>query len=153
MTADLGTSGPRALVSTVMRHLEKAAVDATTGDQVAVSLAIWELQMACEKTMKGFLAQQAVAYPETHDLRALQKLALAHSDFANAKKAMTAMPTEKWVIAWRYSELDPPTPSELFCIYEAALTLCTAYASKMSRKYTFNNFAVQLWRPPWVGDV
>lgn len=153
MTADLGTSGSRALVSMVLRHLEKAAVDATTGDQGAASLATWELQMACEKTMKGYLAQQAAAYPETHDLRALQKMALAYSDFSDAKKALAAMPSEKRVMAWRYSELAPPIPSELFRIYEAALTLCTAYANKMSRKYTFNNFAVQLRRPPWVGDA
>lgn len=150
-TADLGASGPRTLVSTVMRHLEKAAVDATTSDQGTAALAVWELQMACEKTMKGYLAQQATTYPKTHDLRALQKLASPHADFADTKRAMASMPSEKRVMAWRYSELAPPTPNELFRIYGATLTLCKAYASRMSREFVFNNFAVQIRRAPWVG--
>lgn len=70
-TADLGKSGSRALVGSVLRHLEKAAVDASAEDLGATSLGIWELQMACEKTMKAYLAQKEIAYPHTHDLRAL----------------------------------------------------------------------------------
>jgi HEPN domain-containing protein len=154
MTADLGASGSRKLVSTVTRHLEKAAADATTGDQGTFPLAIWELQMASEKAMKGYLAQQGAAYPETHDLRALQRLASAHSDFTVGKKPMASMPSEKRVMAWRYSELAPPSANELFRIYEAALSLCLIYAIKMSRKYVFNNAAFQIRRPPWVvGDA
>lgn len=152
-TAELKTSGHRALVGMVIRHLEKAAIDATADDPSASSLAIWELQMACEKTMKGYLAQRGVIYPETHDLRVLQKLASDQADFSDAKKAMATMPSERRVIAWRYSELPPPKPSEFFRIYGAALALCNIYASRMSRKYVFNNFAVQLRRPPWHGET
>lgn len=150
-TADLEKSGPRALVGTVLRHFEKAAVDASAEDHGARSLAVWELQMASEKTMKAYLAQKEIAYPPTHDLRALQKLAFESADFGDAKSPMAAMPTERRVMAWRYSELPPPKPNEFFRIYGAALTLCRVYAGQMSRKYVFNNFAVQLKRPPWHG--
>ena len=150
-SADLRKSGSRALVGTVLRHLEKAAVDASAEDQGAISLAIWELQMASEKTMKAYLAQQGIAYPATHNLRALQKLAFAHADFGDAKTPMAAMPAERRSMAWRYSELPPPKPNEFFRVYGAALMLCRIYAGRMSRKYVFNNFAVQLKRAPWHG--
>ena len=152
-TADLGKSGPRALVGTVLRHLEKAAIDASTEDQSSSSLAIWELQMASEKTMKAYLTQKGVTYPPTHDLRLLQKLALVHDDFGDARTPMAAMPSERRVMAWRYSELSSPKPSEFFRIYSAALTLCSLYAGRMSRKYVFNNFAIQLKRPSWRSEA
>lgn len=147
-TADFGKTGSRALVSTVLRHFEKAVVDASAEEQGATSLAIWELQMACEKTMKAYLAQKKIDYPATHNLRELQKLASEHVDFAEAKPAMAVMPSEKRVIAWRYSELPQPKPKEFFQIYRAALMLCKIYAERMDRKYVFNNFAVKLKRFP-----
>jgi hypothetical protein len=50
-------------------------------------------------------------------------------------------------MAWRYSELVPPTPLEFFRFYLATLKIVALYASKMPRKYVFNNFAVQLKKP------
>lgn len=98
--------------------------------------------------MKAYLAQKKIDYPATHNLRELQKLASEHVDFAEAKPAMAVMPSEKRVIAWRYSELPQPKPKEFFQIYRAALMLCKIYAERMDRKYVFNNFAVKLKRFP-----
>lgn len=147
-TADLGRSAARTLVGTVVKHFEKAAIDGASSDQQTVALGVWDLQMACEKTMKAFLARAGVTYPETHDLRALQRLASLSGDVAEAKKSLSAMPSERRVMAWRYSEMDPPKPAEFFRIYLAALTLCRVYAARMPRNYVFSNFAVQLRRPP-----
>ena len=151
-TAELEKSGARSLIGNVLRHPEKAASDAAE-DNDAMSLAIWELQMACEKTMKAYLTQANIDYPETHDLRWLQKLAVSHADLSKAQKPLAAMPSEKRVMAWRYSELAAPKPAEFFRIYLAALNLCKTYSGRMSQKYVFNNFAVQLRRPPWHGEA
>lgn len=147
-TATLGKSAARSLVGTVLKHFEKAALDGSSHDPLTVALGVWELQMACEKTMKAFLSHLAIAYPETHDLRALQRLAQARGSVDAAKQFVAAMPSERRVVAWRYSELSPPTPAEFLRFYLAALNLARSYAAAMSRKYVFNNFAVQLRKPP-----
>lgn len=149
-TADLNEANQRSLVRTVIRHLEKAAVDETSDDENTRSLAVWELQMACEKTMKAYLWQTIATFPETHDLRALQKLAQATGDFAEAKKALAFMPSASRVISWRYAQVLPPVPSEFQRMYTASLMVCSVYASMMQRKYVFNNFAIQLKKPAWT---
>ena len=148
-TADLEETSLQAMAKSVLRHLEKAAIDAAAEDHGASSLAIWELQMACEKTMKTYLIQKGITFPQTHDLRVLQKLAVESAGFDHTEVPMASIPTEKRVIAWRYSELEPPKPSEFYRCYEAALALCRIYTNQIPRKYNFSNFAVQLKRPPW----
>ena len=59
---DLEETRLQAMSSSVLRHLEKAAVDAAAEDHSACSLAIWELHMACEKTMKTYLAQKGITF-------------------------------------------------------------------------------------------
>ncbi len=148
-TADLGKSAARSLVATILKHFEKAARDGASTDLSTVALGIWDLQMACEKAMKAFLFQSEIDYPDTHDLRALQKLAEVKGSLGSAKQFVAAMPSERRVVAWRYSELSPPTPADFFRFYLAALNLAGSYAAAMSRKHIFNNFAVQLRKPPW----
>lgn len=147
-TADFGQSTARSLIATVIKHLEKAAIDGSSDDAQTVALGVWELQMACEKTMKAFLSQPGIVYPETHDLRALQRLADTNGVVADAKQFVSAFPSERRVLAWRYSQVIPPTPAEFLRFYLATLNLARIYAAKLSRRYVFNNFAVQLRKPP-----
>lgn len=149
-TADLGKSTARSLVGTVLKHLGKAATDGASHDPQAVALGVWELQMACEKTMKAFLTQINAAHPETHDLRALHNLVNADTDrTAEAKPFLSAIPLERRVLAWRYSEIAPPSPAEFLRFYMATLKIVALYASRMNRRHVFTNFAVQLKKPPW----
>lgn len=151
-TAALTEHEQRGLARSVIRHLEKAASDIVAHDKENISLAIWELQMACEKSIKVYLAQKHIEYPTTHDLRQLQKLAVDESDWSEAKTAMAAMPSEKRVIAWRYAEIPPPTPKEVERIYNSSLTLCGVYANRLSRKLVMKNASIQIRRPPWLGE-
>lgn len=144
---------PDVLRASVLRHLSKAATDAVSGEREALSLAIWELQMACEKTMKGYLAQCGVPFPETHNLRELHKIAAVDATWSEAKAALAGFPSEARVIRLRYSEDPPPSGAEFVRLYRSALTICGFYAGRMSRAYEFNNFAIQLRRPPWLGEV
>jgi len=149
-TADLNEATQRSLVETVIPHLDKAVADETSDYENVRSLAVWELQMACEKTMKAYLWQAEVAFPETHDLRILQKIAEETRDFLEAKTALAAMPSTSRVIAWRYAQIPPPTPNEFQRMYDAALMVCRVYASMMRRKHIFKNFAIQLKKPAWT---
>lgn len=151
LAAGVNWPRPDVLRATVLRHLTKAALDATSGEKEAFSLAIWELQMACEKTMKGYLVNAGIAFPETHDLRALHKIAAADGALAESKAALAAFPSAGRVIRLRYSEDMPPSPTEFMRIYRSALSICGLYASRISHKFEFNNFVVQL-RAPWLDD-
>lgn len=148
-TADVTQPKVRSLVANVMRHFEKAATDAVAVDDAALCLAVWELQMACEKTIKGFLAQKLGEYPEIHNLRQLHKLAANTVDLSAAKSHVSAFPAESKVMAWRYSEIPTPKPSEFLRFYVAAVNLCLVYSESMNRKMVIKNFAVQLKASPW----
>ena len=147
ISADLGNGKTRATANGVLRHLEKAAVDIATQEGTSSSLAMWELQMACEKTMKAYLAQRSITYPVTHDLRLLHRLSPDAARQPELKKAVSAMPLEHRIIAWRHAELDPPTTVEVLRVYRTALEVCDLWAARMLRKYVFKNFAVQIRVP------
>lgn len=151
MSADRPQAGTNPSLGTILRHFEKAAVDACEAKHVGTALAMWELQMACEKGVKGLLAQSAIQYLSTHDLRALHRLLPQNEKLKEARDVLIQLPTERRMIAWRYSEIVAPTTSEFFRAYLAALKVCSTYASQMKRKYVFNNAAFQLRKPPWFG--
>lgn len=152
-TADTTEEKHRGLARSVIRHFEKAASDTAANDRENSSLAIWELQMACEKSIKVYLSQKQIDYPATHDLRHLQKLALDGADWSEVRAAMPGMPSEKRVMAWRYAEIPPPKPKEMERIYKSALCLCGEYAKRLSRKLIMKNASIQIRRPPWLGEA
>jgi HEPN domain-containing protein len=153
-TAKLEDKKVRSLVATVIRHLEKAATDAVATDDSARCLAVWELQMACEKTMKGYLSQQLGHYPETHNLRELRKRVSASPEASAATRHISAFPSDSRVIAWRYSEAEPPKPAELLRFYAAAIQICLIFSEAMQRDLVFvDDFAIQIKAPPWRGGA
>lgn len=148
-TATHPSEEARRMATSVIRHLDNAAVHATSSNADAHALVPWELQMACEKSMKLYLAQIKLEYPQTHDLRALSKLAEPTLNWSEIRKLLTSFPTDGRVIKWRYGELNPPTSAEIWRMYGAAVELIHGYACRMTRKFTFNNFSVQLKKAPW----
>ncbi len=151
MTADV--EGDRGMVASVLRHLGKAASDMCGSSSESASLAVWELQMACEKVIKAYLAQEGIDYPATHDLRELNRLAPAQQDWSAVKLALGNFPSEGRVMRWRYQEIAAPSTEELWRYYGQALLVCSTYASRMSRRWSFNNFSVHLRKPPWLSNV
>ncbi len=136
----------------VLRHLDKAASDICALDREATSLAMWELNLACEKCMKAYLTQEGITYPMTHDLRALNKLAPTKHDWSEVKGALAAFPSEARIMKWRYQQITSPTMNELWRFYQVAMQICSIYAGRMSRTYVLDNFALHLSRPPWLGQ-
>jgi len=148
-TATHSSDAARRMASTIVRHLDKATLDATSPNTEAITFAPWELQMACEKTIKAFLAQKGVEYPETHDLRQLNKLAQPMLNWPEASRSLSAIPTTSRVMKWRYGETVAPTLAEVWRMYGASVELIHGYATRMPRTFTFNNFAVKLKKAPW----
>lgn len=148
-TATQASAAVQRMATSVIRHLDKAALDAASSNLDSHSLVPWELQMACEKTMKVYLKQSNSQYPENHDLRALNKLSEPTLNWSEGRKSLAAFPSDTRVMKWRYSELAPPTAPEMWRMYGAAVELVSGYASRMSREFTFTNFAVKLKKAPW----
>ena len=155
LTADQLFDSGRRMANSVLRHLDKAATDMCTPGPEAASLSVWELHMACEKAMKAYLVQEDISYPRTHDLRDLNAnaTALMTHDWTAVKTALNCFPSERRVMQWRYQEIDAPTLSDLWRFYDAALKVCSIYTAHMSRKFVFDNFAVHLQQPPWLGSA
>jgi len=151
MTADVADDADRAMVASVLRHLDKAAADICAPGHESASLAVWDLHMACEKVMKAYLRQESVVYPMIHDLRELNRLSPAKHDWSAVKLALGGFPSEARVMQWRYQTIATPSGEELWRFYGIALQVCSTYASRMTRKWTFNNFSVHLKNPPWLG--
>ncbi|WP_291915807.1 hypothetical protein [Limnohabitans sp.] len=139
----------RRMASTILRHLEKAALDATSRNDESSTFVPWELQMACEKAIKTYLSQRKITYPATHDLRTLNKLAEPSHSWQGASKLLAAFPLEPRVMRWRYAEITPPTQAELWRMYGAAVELIEGYADRLTKTFTFNSFAVKLKTAPW----
>lgn len=152
-TADLDESDQRSMVRNVIRHLEKAASDMVSDDRLNASIGVWDLHMACEKVIKVYLSRKRVEYPPIHDLRKLQRLVPPELDWSETKRALAAMPSERRVMAWRYSQGTPPTPKELERMYFSTLSICAIYAGRLPHKFRMANGAFHLRRPPWFGDA
>lgn len=151
MTADLEVGPARNGAKSVLKHLDKAASDMCEVDEESLTLAVWELQLANEKVIKTYLTQEGIAYPKTHDLRDLNKLAPAKHDWSAIAAGLTGFPSERRVMAWRYQEKAAPTVSDLWRYYGVTLQICSVYAARMGRTYALKNAAFLLKRPPWLG--
>lgn len=151
LTADVADEAARAMATSVLRHLDKAASDMCALSEEAASLSVWDLHMACEKVIKAYLNQESVDYPMTHDLRELCRLAPAKHDWSAVTQALRGFPSESRVMQWRYQGIAAPTMVDLWRFYGVAMAVCSTFASRMSKNLTFNNFSVQLRKPPWLG--
>ena len=151
MTADVVDDASRAMTTSALRHLHNAASNACMPNHESASLAVWDLNMACEKVMKAHLKQDNVAYPMTHDLRELNRLGSTKHDWSGVRLALGNFPSLGRVMQWRYQAISAPSVEELWTYYGIALQVCATHASRMSRKLTFNNFSVHLKKPPWLG--
>lgn len=149
-TAKLPDEATRAMLDSVMCHLDKAAVGMCDQSNGASSLATWELLSACEKIIKVYLVQENIPIPRIHDLLELNRQAFVKHGSLLTESVLGRCPSSSRVLKWRYQAIKPPTMSELWKFYEAALQLCTIYSSWIKRDIYFDNFSIQLGKPPWV---
>jgi len=147
MTASHPDENTRALARGIIPHLEKAAIDIVSCRSASLSLAVWELNFACEKAIKTYLRGRNIRPPHTHDVHRLHQIAVSQTGAAKLA-SVAAMPKEKQVIKYRYSELIPPKISEALDLYRAALEVVVAYSHCLTRKLVFNNAKILLKRLP-----
>lgn len=150
MTADHETERTRSLAQGILPHLEKGALDIARAEANSRSIAVWELNFACEKAIKTFLRQQHVDPPNTHDIHRLHRLVTDRFGANEMDGAVVMLPSEKVAVKHRYAEIPSPSIADTLSIYRAALSIANGYSHKLSRKYTFNNAKFHLKMPPWL---
>lgn len=150
MTADHKDERTQSLAQGILPHLEKGALDIFHANPNSLSMAVWELNFACEKIIKTFLRQQQVDPPNIHDIHRLHKLAINNLGGNKMDAAVAMLPSEKVAIKHRYAEILPPPLAEIFSIYSSALSIVNGYSHKLSREFILDNAKFHFKIPPWL---
>lgn len=152
-TAGGKSTGVPLMAASIVPHLSKAAAAASSHHKENNSLALWDLHLACEKSIKSLLTQRKVQFPKTHDLEKLNGLL---SDLDLRKKAhrvIRHLPTEKEVIRHRYLQEAAISPNKLYVFYSLALRLCVIYTSSLTQKFKIADASFFLKQPPWFSQL
>lgn len=118
------------LVDRVMWTLCQAAESLGAGSADRLALAIWELNLIAELTLKVFLAQNDVEIPKTHAVRTLHKKAVAAGMTPFPDDALVRFPSERNAIRYRYGEKAPPATAVCLVLYDATLMLAVHVAAQ-----------------------
>ncbi|MDQ7832376.1 MAG: HEPN domain-containing protein [Desulfovibrionaceae bacterium] len=91
-----------AMRQSVVQHLNNA-VEQFVKNQIGPSCFMhWDIHLAIEKTLKIYLLQRDHAFPKTHDLRKLFKIAGGSKELGFDEKLFRAIPSDKQIVNFRY---------------------------------------------------
>lgn len=134
----------------IKSHLATAAHHFSTNTAHGAQLAIWELQLATEKSMKLWLGQRGLPVSETHDLIELNRsIAEENQRPVISEKALLKLPSSAESIKYRYAELPAPSLERQRELYEITLSVVCQITDTLKRKYQFFDAGLKFKRPPW----
>ncbi|MCF6752154.1 MAG: HEPN domain-containing protein [Pigmentiphaga sp.] len=152
-TAGGKNTGVPLMATSIVAHLSKAAEAASSHYKESNSLALWDLHLACEKSIKSLLAQRNVQFPKTHDLAKLNDLVPDLDVRKKAHRIIRHLPNEKKVIQHRYLQEAAVPPNKLYVFYSLALRLCVIYTSGLTQKLQIADASFFLKEPPWFSQM
>ena len=155
---DTGSAGGKntgvpLMAGSIVENLSKAAATASSHHQESNSLALWDIHLACEKSIKSLLAQRKIKFPRTHDLAKLNELLPDLPLQQKASRIIRRLPNEKSVIQHRYLQESVISPNKLYLIYSLALRLCVTYTSNLTQKFQIADASFFLKQPPWFSQL
>lgn len=153
MTASIEDSAVQRSRSSVRFHLEKAAEDCVSNKPERLSMAMWEIHLAVEKTIKLLLAANKIDFPPTHELKELRKLSYQAFDSSGLDQQFTVCPKAKAAISYRYCESDPPSAADVEAYYRAALAIIDEFSYALPHEIRARNARFELKMPPWFGSA
>ena len=128
-------------------YVEAAAQKIVNDTRPAVGLACWDLQMACECSIKAVLHRKDGKFPHTHDLNELYPLIVKH--VPTIKISWTdKMPHHKQAIELRYGTSHAPSLDEFEEIYKSALCIINESVQKTA-SLGLGNASFLLAYAPW----
>ena len=149
----VSTGDPRVseLRDPILPHLDQAAVQIVTGKPVEIKRAQWELQMACELSLKMLSQQRGGSFTETHDLYVLHdRLPPGKPHFPRA--LLSRIPNWEVMTEWRYGHGPNITIAEAFSRYRASLQVVDGLMNAADRKYRFHGASFEIRKAPYLHD-
>lgn len=134
------------LMAGIVPRLENAASLLLKDQDQAVQHAYWELQLACEHSLKALLQQQSGNFRETHDLFILYDDAEPKADFA--RDTLKRMPPWRETAAMRYGVGGRRGRRMCLSTYRDTLVI-VAGAIRVMAKMGIGSAQFEIRRPPW----
>lgn len=152
---NIGSSGDNLpeMASSIIDHLSQVAKLACAPPAPQNSLALWELHLATEKSIKCLLAQNKTKYPNTHDLNKLCGLLPNGDEFKKISKLSARMASHNKVISHRYLEEKKIGALELYKHYKTSIKICFACSSMYRKKVGLHDASFIIQQPPWMSQV
>lgn len=146
-------TGVPLMAASIVAHLSKAAAAASSHHKESNSLALWDLHLACEKSVKSLLTQRKIQFPRTHDLAKLNHLLPDLSLRQKAHRVIRRLPNENNVIRHRYLQEAAVSPNKFYVFYSLALRLCVIYTSSLTQELQIADASFFLKQPPWFSQL
>ena len=139
MTSSKFDSKTSNLVKSIDQHLENAVQSILTNRDPDISSGLWDIHLAVEKALKGYLKQLSGNFPNIHDLRKLrEKIKEFDSDIDLS--IIDQLPSGGDAIKYRYGELISSSKSA-YSTYSYALKLIECLTSKYKKGIHMNGDA------------
>lgn len=147
------SSGVPLMAGSIVEHLSNAATIVSSHHKEGNSLAIWDIHLACEKSIKSLLTQRDISYPKTHDLLKLNLLLADPLLEHNALRIIRLLPDDKVVIGHRYLQETTISTNRFYTYYSLAMKLCVLYTSNLAQEIQIADASFFLKRPPWFSQL
>lgn len=133
----------------ILPHLEQAAAQIASATPIEIRRAQWELQMACELSLKMLSQQRGGTFTETHDLHVLHdRLPPGRAPFA--RRLLSKIPNWSDMAEWRYGGGKPIGVAVAFSRYRAALEIVEGVVAAAYRKYRIHGASFEIRRAPFL---
>jgi len=147
MTADDPAKDLQPLISSIPMHIERSVEDILIGDDASIGLAVWEMHLAVEKSLKVLIRQHGGTPSNTHDLIHLSEVAIQVSGVTIDLPALAKLPSHREAIQARYGEREDLSLQEVIRNYQTVLTITAHLTKALKRQFVMNNARLQLRSP------
>lgn len=135
----------------ILNHLEGAAVKIVRAKPEDLKHAQWDLQMACELSLKMLAQQRNGEFAESHDLYHLfDQLPLGETPFD--RQRLSQIPTWERMAEWRYGGGPFIVSATAFSRYKATLKIVLGVARVARRKIRIGGASIEIRRAPFLHD-
>ncbi|MEA1831728.1 hypothetical protein U8607_06485 [Methylobacterium durans] len=135
----------------ILPHLEQAADGIVRSRPEDLKRSQWDVQMACELSLKLLAQQQAGTFEATHDLFVLfDRIPTEKLPFPRHR--LSCVPHWEKMVEWRYGGGSSISLAEAFRSYRTALKIVAAAASAADRKYNFSQAKFEIRKAPYLHD-
>ena len=138
--ATLSNKGQQ-LASRAMWTVQHAVESIVAGTPDRLALAVWELNLPAELSLKVFLHAQGVLPRKTHVVRSLYKEAVKVGLTPFDSSALARFPSKRNAIRFRYGEKAAPSAMSVVALYRTSLSLALHAAAQCKRAFSFQHDA------------